>query len=97
MTIPTSTDPRVTGRKIYKTKAGEFQYQDYLLATIGNNTTTTYVDTADDSTLTGSSGAAYFRQNSTSKGITVNGVQALIIDKNLVTLGINNGSNITTG
>ena len=48
--IPISTDPLVTSRKIYRTKADGSTY--YLLATIADNTTTTYADNIADSSLT---------------------------------------------
>lgn len=47
--IPTSPDPRVTGRRVYRTKANTGA-DPYLLTTIGDNTTTQYLDnTADES------------------------------------------------
>lgn len=48
--IPTSSDGRVIGRKIYRTKVGGSTL--YHVATLGDNTTTTYVDQADDLKLT---------------------------------------------
>ena len=49
VTIPVSTNTRVTHRKIYRTKAGGSVY--YLLATVSNNTATTYDDNTEDSGL----------------------------------------------
>jgi hypothetical protein len=97
LTIPTSTDPRVTGRKIYRTKAGEGGWQDYYSATIYNNTATSYVDTAADSTLAGSSGVGYYRQNTTSKNITVGSLPAVTLDKNGTFFGLIAGNLNTTG
>ncbi|KKP59737.1 MAG: hypothetical protein UR55_C0021G0002 [Candidatus Nomurabacteria bacterium GW2011_GWF1_34_20] len=97
LTIPTSTDPRVTGRKLYRAKAGAAAYNDYYLATIANNTDTTYVDTVADSALTGSAGVSYFRTNTTSNNISMNGVKALNIDANLTSLGVLSAQSITTG
>jgi hypothetical protein len=47
--IPTSSDSQVTQRKIYRTRAGGVVY--YHLATINNNTTTSFVDNFPDSAL----------------------------------------------
>ena len=44
--IPVSSAPSVIAGKIYRTKAGGSTY--WLLATIADNTTTTYTDTAAD-------------------------------------------------
>lgn len=47
--IPVSSDPQVTGRKIYRTVQDGSRF--YWLATINNNTTTTFVDNALDTLL----------------------------------------------
>lgn len=96
VTFPVSTDPRVTGRKLYRTKAGVGSYADYLLTTINDNTTTEYVDTAADSTLVASTGA-YFRTNTTANNITVNNVKSLTVDIMGTYLGYNAGASMTTG
>ena len=55
--IPVSADARVVGRKIYRTvnaavdPNGELQRQFYLVATINDNTTTTYTDNIADGSL----------------------------------------------
>ena len=49
VTIPVSTNTRVTHRKIYRTKAGGSVY--YLLTTVTNNTETTYSDDTTDINL----------------------------------------------
>ena len=49
VTIPISSNTRVTHRKIYRTKANSSVY--YLLATISDNTTTSYGDNIADSSL----------------------------------------------
>lgn len=97
VTLPVSTDPRVTGRKIYRTKAGAANYLEYLLATIANNTATTYVDTAADSTLPGLPGVVYYKTNTTSNGISVNGTRAITVDSNGVFVGVGSGAKLTTG
>ena len=96
LTIPTSTDPRVIGRKIGRTKAGGGASSDYLLATINDNATTTYVDTAADSSLTTQQYATYI-PNTTSKQITINGTRAMALDANLTAVGFNSGTSITNG
>lgn len=54
--IPVSSDPRVVSRKIYRTTAGGNVYTtNYYLATIADNTTTTYLDNTADSGLDTSS------------------------------------------
>ncbi len=97
LTIPVSADPRVTGRKIYRTKAGTQNYTEYLLATIANNTATSYVDIIGDDSLTGGSGVAYFRTNTTSNNITINGVKCLTLDLLFTGIGYNAGASLTTG
>lgn len=96
LTLPISPDPRVTGRKIYRTKAGS-NFNEYRLAIINDNTTTTYVDTAADSTLTLDYRGSYTRANTTSKQITVNSFPAMLLDVNATYFGINAGKSITSG
>jgi len=48
--IPTSADVRVTARKVYRTGAA-YQGPYRLVATISDNTTTTYADTTADASL----------------------------------------------
>lgn len=50
--LPVSTDPRVVGRRIYRTTAGGTSAFAYYLASIADNTTTTYTDNLADSSLT---------------------------------------------
>lgn len=97
VTIPVSTDPRVTSRKIYRTKAGAAVYLDYFLATVANNSATAYVDTAADSSLTGISGASFYRTNTTSTYISVNGTKSLTVDVMGTYLGISAGNAVNGG
>ena len=97
LTIPVSTDTRVTGRKLYRTKAGTFASTGIYLATVSNNTATSYVDTAADSTLTGITGDGYFRTNTTNNYITVNGTRAMVLDTNGTYVGYLAGAAITSG
>ncbi len=94
LTIPTSSDPRVTGRKIYRSKNPDYQnFTHYYLDTIPNNASTTYVDTSPDSVLTLYQ-SDYTRINNTNLGITVNGVKSLTMDKNNTFLGYSAGGSI---
>ena len=97
LTLPISSDSRVTGRKIYRTKVGAALYLEYLIATINDNTTTTYVDTVADSTLTGAVSLAYFRLNTTTNGFTTNGITFGRLDTKGLILGQNAGQSLTSG
>ena len=96
LTIPVSTDPRVTGRKLYRTKAGGLYYNEYYLATIANNTDVSYIDTVADSTLTGNAAVVNTRGNTTSYGISVNGTRAFLADAYLTAIGRNAGGAVTS-
>jgi hypothetical protein len=95
VTIPTSADYRVTGRKLYRTKAGGSNYQTFLLATIPDNTTTLYVDNAADASLVTAGG--YYQVNSTTKNLTINNVKAMTLDAMGTYYGINAGASVTSG
>ncbi|MBI5402479.1 MAG: hypothetical protein HY959_03700 [Ignavibacteriae bacterium] len=73
VTISTSTDGRVVGRKLYR--YSNTLGTQYLVATIANNTDTSYVDTAAKATL--SSANFYFQDNTTTKYITIGGTKAM--------------------
>ena len=63
VTIPVSTDPRVTGRKLYRTKNGSpYEWTDWILDTVANNVDTTYVDTIADGSLTGVEGSGFLHK-----------------------------------
>ena len=84
--IPVSTDPRVVGRKLYRTTANSFSYANVkLLATIANNTQTTYTDNIADAALTGNN--AYYKENTTCRYLTANNLAAMFIGKESVALG----------
>jgi hypothetical protein len=91
--IPVSADPRVTARKLYRTTLGQSSDAQKFLATISNNTTTTYVDSTPDASLTGNF-LQYYKVNTTSRYITVSGVQGMVIDTNLTALGRSAGAQI---
>ena len=85
--IPTSTDYRVTGRNIYRSLTGGAA-NSYLLYSIPDNTTTTYVDTTADTGLSVTN--YYFRSNTTAKQLTINGGQLMFADNG-------NGGNTVMG
>ena len=91
--IPVSSDPRVTARKIYRTKLNQNSDGQFFLATINNNTATTYTDTTSDASLTGA-GLQYYKINSTSRFFTTNGTQAMFMDPSLTAFGIGAGAGI---
>lgn len=97
LTIPVSSDYRVTGRKIYRTKVGGGAYIDYLLTTIADNTTTEYIDSIADTALTGSSGQGYYRDNTTNQFITVDGVAIMNAGVGNTFFGYAAGASITFG
>ena len=83
--IPISSDTAVTSRKIYRTTAGGSQILMQLVATIADNTTTTYSDNIAD----GSLGVAESRVNTTG-GVIYNGTtRAGIIDNSATAIGMN--------
>lgn len=94
--IPIGT-ANTTSRRIYRTKAGGFI--PYLLTTINDNTTTVYVDNADDSGLV----TIYQAGNSTSGVARVDGVRALWLDVTNTAVGVGalalggNSSNVAIG
>ena len=94
--IPVSSDYRVTGRKIYRSKVGSsYQYTPLLLAIIANNSQTTYTDNTADTGLTGT--RAYYRPNTTNAFLRTNGSVAAIADIYLTVFGSNAGASVTSG
>ncbi|MDD3118372.1 MAG: hypothetical protein PHQ27_04285 [Victivallales bacterium] len=100
VTLPCSDDPRVTGRRIYRTMVGGVNYSARLLTTIADNITTAYLDDIADGSL--GTDVAYFRSNTTCFGISVAGSPALVLpnrsgsDGNLF-LGLANGCSTING
>lgn len=96
--IPISTNTTVIGRKIYRGKVGEGLSYGGLIATIANNTATTYSDTIPDSSVPGSGildRAIYGKPNLSANYISVGGIRSLILDTNLTAFGIGAGNAIT--
>ena len=90
LTIPTSTNPAVIGRKIYRYTVNGTSDVGYLLSIIANNTATTYTDTTPDSSLSGDRWIGY-KPNTTAKGLSLNGSRALVVDPNYTQLGYQAG------
>ena len=91
ITIPISTDERVTGRKLYRTKIGYGYFGNYELTTINDNTTTSFLDNVADADL-GDFGLWYGRMNTTSHNITINGIESMEVDKGMTIFGYGAGS-----
>jgi hypothetical protein len=94
ITLPVSADARVTGRKIYRTLVNGAYYSVKLVATIANNTATSYVDDIADGSLT--TGDGYNQGNTTNRLITLNNLTAMRIGTN-TTLGADAGTDLTSG
>jgi len=92
VTIPVSTDYRVTGRRIYRTIAGESAYRDYLLADIANNVATTYDDNIADATINIPGRTyAYTYPNKAVPLIMVDEAGALVASEGATSLGYQTG------
>ncbi len=52
VTIPVSSNPLVTGRRIYRSLANTGSYWYFKLADVNDNTSTTYTDNISDATMT---------------------------------------------
>jgi len=75
--IPVSTDARVVARDIYRSEANGSPYYGKKLATINDNTTTTYVDNLPDSAL--DQDTLFYRKANTTAG--VNFIDGVIISQ----------------
>ena len=88
VTIPVSTDYRVIGRKIYRTKVGGSSYHVYALDEVDNNVDTEYIDNIADADLTGTISAGYWRADTTNAVFMVNGVSAAILSDRATVFGV---------
>lgn len=93
LTIPVSSDPKVTGRKIYRTLAGGSVY--YFVANVANNTATTYTDTTPDASI--SSNVQAPTQNLTGARYLIAGAQYMVLMASSTYLGASAGSNTEAG
>ena len=95
VTIPVSTDYRVTGRKLYRTVVGGANYNAKYLATVSDNTTTGYTDNIADGSL--GAGGGWYQANTTISHISLFGVRTFMVDANATYLGQGAGVSITSG
>ncbi|MCB9810516.1 hypothetical protein H6777_00020 [Candidatus Nomurabacteria bacterium] len=83
--IPVSSDPAVTGRKIYRNKDADGVWGAmYLVTTINDNSTTTYTDNIAD----GSLGVVNLTTQTTGGVITMNSASAMVINTTQTAVGI---------
>jgi hypothetical protein len=83
--IPTGPS-EVTGRKVYRNKAGT-AYPYYYVGTIADNTSITFLDSVADTAL----GAPCDVAGAASARLTVNGNPAMVLSPNLISVGRGNG------
>lgn len=96
LTVPTSSDPRVIGRRIYRTTAGSAYFAgSFLLVDIADNITTSYRDNIADASLTGTS--QYLRENTTNVFIEVNNQPVMWASSNNTTFGYQALKNLWAG
>jgi hypothetical protein len=97
--IPVSTDPTVIGRKIYRNKVGEGSSYGSVVGTIADNTTTTFVDSLPDASITAPAAerTIYDKVDTTNRFITLNGTKAMFLHSSLTAFGLEAGNSITTG
>lgn len=94
ITVPVSSDYRVTGRKIWRT-GPSMGYVRYLVTTINDNTTTTYLDNNTDAALMAGTAFVGYSQNTTAKPLTINGLNSFSLQYANTILGLEAGPNLT--
>jgi len=87
VTIPVSSDDRVIGRRIYRTKVDGSYWLAYLLADINNNVDTNYIDNVADADLDTSKNG-YWRPNTANKGVMFDGVSTIVLHKNIHSIAV---------
>lgn len=92
--IPISTDPRVTGRIIYRSTSIGISDWGFILTTINDNTTTSYLDVTNDSGLTGAKYTGTYSPNTTNNYITVDGDNVMLLDRSRTQIGYGTGTNL---
>ena len=97
--LPISPDPSVIGRKIYRNKSTDGSSYGALIATIADNTTTSYLDSLPESDPVFSghifSRTIWALANTTTNFISVDNVRSMVVDPNLTVFGYNSGQSIT--
>jgi len=81
---PTGT----TARKLYRSKPASSGYYSYFLATIADNTTTTYTDNLSDASRSSVQYVSQFTNNTTAGQMYVNGVSTYYIGKTTTQIGL---------
>lgn len=96
ITVPVSSDYRVTGRKIWRT-GPTLSYAKYLVAYIEDNTTTEIVDDVPDATLLATTPFPGYSNNTTAKPIQINGISSFSLQYANTLVGIEAGLNLEAG
>ena len=91
LTIPVSTDYRVTKRRIYRSPIND-RYNQKLLVEIADNTTTTYVDNIADASLGATS--RWFLSNTTNTQIQINGGNGMFLSEIQTVIGQGAGAKL---
>ncbi len=94
--IPVSVDPRVTGRRIYRSDGGGSVATGGSIL-INNNTATSYTDLIADGSLSTAYGTMYRKDNLTTRGIYVNNVLMAALNTWNSGLGYDILTHLTTG
>jgi hypothetical protein len=97
--IPTSPDPAVIGRKIFRGKVGDSTSYGSLVATIADNTTTSHVDAVPDASLPSFvlDRSIANKANLSSRYITVDGTRVFTADGKLTAVGFGALASLTAG
>ena len=97
--LPISPDPSVIGRKIYRNKSTDSSSYGALIATISDNTTTSYLDSLPESDPVFSghifSRSIWNMANTTTNFVSVDDVRSMVVDPNLTVFGYNAGQDLT--
>lgn len=95
--IPISSDPQVTGRRIYRSSGVVGRYEYYLVGYIQNNTATELWDAGSHEYYYGNRGGVnpWYNQNTTNRFITVNGDRALFMSDGILALGYQSALNLS--
>lgn len=92
--IPTSSDGRVTSRRVYRSKIGTSTYSS-LVTTIADNVTTTYSDTTADSAIAATS--AQSRDNTTTSKLLNGSTLAIFPGTSNTIMGHSALASLTSG
>ena len=96
ITLPISTDPRVTGRRIYRADTGSYYVNTFMVADIADNTTASYLDNISDAGRPGVVDA-FYRENLTTTYLTIGGTATLLSSVRSLIVGIGAGAGFFAG